>query len=618
MVARLLGWFESRIDPFPPEAPRRPPRGLLRFCWHFARPMRGWIALMAALSATVALVEVGLVKFLGQLVDRLDGSSPETLWAEHGWSLVGWAAVMLLVLPGVGFLSSLTLFQGLLGNFPMRIRWLGHRWLLGQSVEFFADEFAGRISTKLMQTSLAVREVVVKLCDVLLYITIYFIGAAALVFSADPRLAAPMLVWLLAYAGVVAWFVPRLGKAAERQADARSSMTGRVVDAYTNIQTVKLFAHAAREESGAKDAMQGFLTTVHAQMRLVTGVQVALYALNGLLLFGVSASSVLLWQGGHVSLGAIAVAIGLVLRLQGMSQWILWEVSALFENIGTVEDGMRTLSVQNEVVDLPDAPPARIERGEVRFEQVSFHYGKGSGVIEGLDLRVAPGEKVGLVGRSGAGKSTLVNLLLRFHDVEKGRILIDGQDVARVQQDSLRRQIGMVTQDTALLHRSVRDNILYGRPEASEAEVLRALADAHAEAFVPELVDGTGRTGLDAHVGERGVRLSGGQRQRIALARVFLENAPLLLLDEATSALDSEVEAAIQESLDRLMEGKTVVAIAHRLSTIARMDRLVILDRGRIVEMGSHAELLERDGLYADLWRRQTDGFLAVEAPVAV
>ncbi|HMT39070.1 MAG TPA: ABC transporter ATP-binding protein, partial [Thermomonas sp.] len=510
--------------------------------------------------------------------------------------------------------------QTLLGNFPMRIRWNVHRYLLRQSMGYFQDEFAGRIATKLMQTSLAVRETVVKLFDIGNYVLVYFGGTLVVAASADWRLMLPFAAWLACYGLLMRWFVPRMGKVSQQQADARSSMTGRIVDSYTNIATVKLFSHSRREQAYAREAMDGFLSTVYRQMRLATSVYSLLYALNMALLFAVGALGIWLWLHGHASVGAVAVASALALRLLGMSHWIMWELSALFENIGTVHDGISSISLPPTVDDAPNAPPLPTARGEIRFRDVAFHYGKGGGVIEHLDLHIAPGEKIGVVGRSGAGKSTLVNLLLRFHDVEAGSVCVDGVDVASVQQDSLRAQIGVVTQDTSLLHRSVRENILYGRPDASDAEMVEAARQANAEAFIAELVDAKGRRGYDAQVGERGVKLSGGQRQRIAIARVLLKNAPILVLDEATSALDSEVEAVIQENLYRLMQGKTVIAIAHRLSTIAAMDRLVVMDAGRIVEAGTHEQLLARGGLYAQLWQRQSGGFLELDpapAPAA-
>lgn len=607
----MLRWFERLIPSFPPEDPEQPPDTLWRFCLHYARPTAPVLAAMACMSALGGVVELFLMGFLGRLVEELSKADRATFFSEYGLELSLWSALMLIVLPAVSLLYGMLLFQGVLGTFPMRIRWLGHRWLLGQSTQFFTDEFAGRLSTKLMQTALAVRETVVKLLDVILYVTVYFMGGVLMTAAADIRLAAPMIGWFVLYVLALRFFLPRLEARSKEQADARALMTGRIVDSYTNIQTIKLFGHAAREEVYARDSMEGFLGTVHRQMRLVTGVQFTLNLLNGALMFSVSATAIVLWIERSIDLAATTVALGLVLRLHGMSQWILWELAALFENIGTVSDGMSTLSASRAVVDVEDAPPLEVRSGRIRFEGVSFHYGKGGGVIEDLSLEIRPGEKVGLVGRSGAGKSTLVNLMLRFHDVERGTITIDGQDISRVQQESLRSQIGMVTQDSALLHRSVRDNVAYGRPGARQSEVDRALALAHADGFVPGLQDAQGRFGLDAHVGERGVRLSGGQRQRIALARVFLKDAPILILDEATSALDSEVESAIQESLEDLMKGKTVVAIAHRLSTIAHMDRLVVIDAGAIIEQGTHDELLARDGLYASLWHRQSGGFLA-------
>ncbi|HZW17242.1 MAG TPA: ABC transporter ATP-binding protein [Luteimonas sp.] len=610
----MLRWFESRLAPFPADPPTQPPASLYAFCRHFTRGAERWLLLMAASTGLIALAEVALYAYVGNLVDRMTALGVGGFLAQEGPRLAWMAALVLVGLPALVLFNSLVQHQTLLGNFPMRIRWNVHRYLLRQSMGYFQDEFAGRIATKLMQTSLAVRETVVKLLDIGNYVLVYFGGTLVVAASADWRLMLPFAGWLLGYALLMRWFVPRMGRVSQEQADARSTMTGRIVDSYTNIATVKLFSHSRREQAYAREAMDGFLGTAYRQMRLATRTYSLLYALNMALLASVAALGIWLWQQGHASTGAVAVAAALALRMLGLSHWIMWELSALFENIGTVHDGINSISLPPTVDDAPGAPALPAVRGDVRFDNVAFHYGKGSGVIEHLDLHIAPGEKIGVVGRSGAGKSTLVNLLLRFHDVEAGRITVDGIDVASVQQDSLRAQVGVVTQDTSLLHRSVRENILYGRPDAGEEEMREAARQANADGFIDELVDSHGRRGYDAQVGERGVKLSGGQRQRIAIARVLLKNAPILVLDEATSALDSEVEAVIQENLYRLMRGKTVIAIAHRLSTIAAMDRLVVMDAGRIVEQGTHEQLLARAGLYAQLWQRQSGGFLELEA----
>lgn len=606
----MFRWFEQRLNPFPTDEPQEPPRTLLAFCLYFTRGSWLYLGIAAVLMAGIAITEVWLFSFLGNIVDWLSVQDRETFIQNEGLKLVGMGLVVLLLLPLMILSNSLVSHQTLMGNYPMRIRWLVHRYLLKQSMAFYQDEFAGRIATKLMQTALAVRECVIKVIDVLNYVVVYFLGTLLVVGIADWRLTLPMIAWMLGYVLLMRVYIPKMGRVAEQQADARSIMTGRIVDSYTNIQTVKLFSHSRRESTYAREGMDGFMVTVYRQMRLVTQVNFLLYMLNGLLLVGVTSLAIWLWLNEAATIGAVAVSTGLVLRLWGMSQWIMWELSALFENIGTVQDGINSISRPQIVQDVDDAPALQVAHGEIRFDHVRFHYGKDEGVFDDLHLTIKPGEKIGLVGRSGAGKSTLVNLLLRFHDVEGGRILIDGQNIAEVNQESLRQHIGMVTQDTSLLHRSVRDNILYGRPDADESMLIDAARQARSEHFIAELEDAKGRTGFNAHVGERGVKLSGGQRQRIAIARVMLKDAPILILDEATSALDSEVEAAIQDSLNSLMQGKTVIAIAHRLSTIAAMDRLIVMDQGRIIEDGTHAELLAQGGLYAQLWARQSGGFL--------
>jgi len=603
--------FEKLIDPFEKSGLDVPPKGFIAFCWYYTKPAWKILAGVAALGAAVAVIEVTIFTFLGDLVNWLETGDRETFLADNWPALAGMAAVLLVLRPLLETAWQLLFHQGLMATYPMSIRWRVHRYLLRQSISFYQNDFAGRIANKMMQTALGVREVVTRIADILIYVAVYFTAAVFVVASANLWFIVPFLTWLAAYLAVIRVFIPKLRDVSKDQADARSLMTGHVVDAYTNIATVKLFSHADREEAYARSSMSAFLTTVFGQMRLVTLLNIALTSINMLLLFSTGGLSIVLWQTATVSTGDIAIAVALVLRLQGMSHWILWELAGLFENVGTVQDGISTISRERDVRDAPDARTLSVPAGEIRFETIRFHYGKETGVIEDLDLTIRPGEKIGLIGRSGAGKSTLVNLLLRFYDLEGGRILIDGQDIAGVRQDALRENIGVVTQDTSLLHRSIYENVAYGRPDASREAVKTALEKAHALEFVTGLSDHAGRAGLDAHVGERGVKLSGGQRQRIAIARVLLKNAPILILDEATSALDSEVEVAIQESLFDLMEGKTVIAIAHRLSTIAAMDRLIVMDRGRIIEEGTHDSLLEKKGLYAQLWSHQSGGFLA-------
>lgn len=618
----MLSWFEGRLNPYPSATPTEPPKALLPFCLHYVKGAKRWLLFMSVLVAGIAILEVTLYGFMGNIVDWLAQVDKETFLQTEWPRLLFMAVCALVFLPILILIVSLTVHQGLLGNLPQRIRWGVHRYIMRQSMGYFQDEFAGRIAAKLMQTALAVREVVMKTMDVLVFVLVYFIGAVVIAASSDIRLAIPFLIWLAAYVLLLRKYVPRVGHLSQKQADARSMMTGRIVDSYTNISIVKLFSHSSREEEYAKNAMDQFLSTVHAQMRVVTILDVSIHALNLLLLAAVTTLGIWLWLNSAISAGAVAVAVALVLRFQGMAQWVMWEMSALFENIGTVRDGINSFSQPRLVQDVEGAQPVTSCAGEIKFDDVSFNYGKQmadndddrlKAVISHLDLHIKSGEKIGLVGRSGAGKSTIVNLLLRFYDVSGGKVLIDGVDVSQVQQESLRGNIGVVSQDTSLLHRSVRENIVYGRPDATDAEMIEAAKLAEAHEFIESLEDSKGNKGYEAQVGERGVKLSGGQRQRISIARVLLKNPPILVLDEATSALDSEVEAAIQGQFELLMENKTVIAIAHRLSTIAAMDRLIVLDKGKIIEQGTHSELLELNGHYARLWQRQSGGFLDLD-----
>ena len=613
----MFTFFEKLTTPFPPELPQQPPNTLVAFCCYYSKGMWPAILCLSILSALIAVLEVSLFAYLGQLVDWLAERDRETFLQEEAGSLLWMGAVILIILPALVILQSLINHQSLMGNYPMKVRWQAHRYLIGQSLDFFQNEFAGRVATKVMQTALAVRETVMKLLDILVYVSVYFISIVVLLFNIDWRLSLPLLCWFVVYVVILRVLVPRLKNLSQKQADARSLMTGRIVDSYTNITTVKLFSHTRRESDYAREGMDGFLKTVYPVMRLATCLSSCVWFSNALLIFSTSALAIYLWIQQQASPGDIAISISLCLRLNSMSQWILWEVSSLFENIGTVQDGMNTLANPITVNDKPDSKSLVIAGGGISFKDVNFAYAgaenKPIKVFSNLNIEIKPGEKVGLVGRSGAGKSTLVNLLLRFYDVQSGQISIDGQNINDVGQESLRSNISMVTQDTSLLHRSVRDNIMYGRLDASEDDMRQAAANAESSEFIHTLTDIKGRSGFDAHVGDRGVKLSGGQRQRIAIARVMLKDAPILILDEATSALDSEVESAIQQCLDKVMENKTVVAIAHRLSTIAQMDRLLVLDEGRIVESGTHSELLQQNGIYAKLWAHQTGGFIGLE-----
>ncbi|WP_105894977.1 ABC transporter ATP-binding protein [Haemophilus influenzae] len=613
MFNKIFSWFENRLNPYPESNPTTPKKGLFRFIWSSITGMKGWILLLAILTVGTGVMEAVLFQFMGTLVDWLGTFTPEKLWQEKGHLLIGMAALLLISIVW-GFLASTVRLQTLQGVFPMRLRWNFHRLMLGQSLSFYQDEFAGRVSAKVMQTALAVRDTVLTLADMFVYVLVYFITSGVVLVALDSWFLLPFITWIILFGLILRTLIPKLSKTAQRQADARSLMTGRITDAYSNITTVKLFSHGSREATYAKRSMQDFMVTVHAQMRLATSLDTLTYATNILLTLSTAILGIILWKNGQVGVGAIATATAMALRVNGLSRWIMWESARLFENIGTVNDGMNTLTKPHTIVDKPQASPLQVKQGEIKFNDITFAYDPTKPLLNHFNLTIKPGEKVGLIGRSGAGKSTIVNLLLRFYEAQQGEITIDGQNVLNVQQESLRRQIGLVTQDTSLLHRSVRDNIIYGRPNATDEEMVLAAERAEAADFIPFLSDAQGRKGYDAHVGERGVKLSGGQRQRIAIARVMLKDAPILLLDEATSALDSEVEVAIQESLDKMMENKTVIAIAHRLSTIAAMDRLIVLDKGQIVEQGTHAELLELNGLYAKLWNHQSGGFLSGSA----
>jgi len=612
----IFRWFESLIDTFKDPVDGMPPQSVARFYLFYLRQVWPVFAAAIVVGFGVAVVEVSLFGFIGRIVDMARGT-PADLFREHGRTLVWMAVVALVARPVLGGLHDLLMNQTILPSLNNRIRWQNHRYVIRQSLAFFQNDYAGRIANRIMQTGGALRESAVQVVDALWYVIIYTGSAIALFAQADVRLAVPLVAWVFAYVGLLAFFIPRVKQRSWKASEAKSKLMGRIVDGYSNVLTLKLFAHTRREEAYVAEAMAEQTDKLRRMTRITTLMDASITTLNGFLITGTSALAIWLWSEGRVTVGAIALSTGLVIRINNMSGWIMWVVNGIFENVGTVQDGMTTISQPRAVQDHEGAMPLEVVNGALRFDRVHFHYGKQGGVIAGLNLDVRAGEKIGVVGPSGAGKSTLVNVLLRLYDLEDGRILIDGQDIAGVTQESLRSQIGVVTQDTSLLHRSIRDNILYGRPDAGEAQIAEAVRKARADEFIPQLIDGEGRNGYDALVGERGVKLSGGQRQRIAIARVLLKDAPILVLDEATSALDSEAEAAIQDSLDLLMQGKTVIAIAHRLSTIARMDRLVVLDKGVIVETGTHAELIARDGLYARLWKRQTGGFVAADDALA-
>jgi ATP-binding cassette, subfamily B, multidrug efflux pump len=614
MFARIYTWFESRIGVFAPFDERKtPPATLARFMWSYVSTVKGWLGVVFVSALVLAGLEASLLLIVGKIIDLLAGRNGTTLWNEHGHWLIALAAGLFLLRPLVHLINEGVINQVVVPQLTNRIRWRTHLYTLGHSLSYFQGDFAGRIANRITQIGPAIRDVAVESLDIVVFVTVYAFVTLGAFSTISGWLALPMLAWMLGYVLLMYYFIPQAQARSRATSEDKSALVGCIVDSYTNILTVKLFARADSEKSAVRDAMTRQTASYLYSMRLFTQVKAILILMNTTLIISTGALALWLWGHDAMSAGQVAAGMALTMRIGDMSGWFMQILRGIFDNVGVVQDSMETLARPHGVVDASDAIPLNVAKGEVRFDKVTFHYGKGGGVIEGLDLVVRPGEKIGLVGPSGAGKSTVVNLLLRLHDLEDGRILLDGQDIAHVTQDSLREAVAVVTQDTSLLHRSIRDNIAYGKPFANDEEIERAAQQARAAEFIPGLEDHKGRRGYDSRVGERGVKLSGGQRQRIAIARVLLKDAPILVLDEATSALDSEVEAAIQSELQTLMAGKTVIAIAHRLSTIAALDRLLVMDKGKIVEEGTHEQLVEKGGLYARLWARQSGGFIAIQ-----
>ncbi|GAB3042119.1 ABC transporter ATP-binding protein [Acinetobacter apis] len=609
MTNKLFSWLEQRIDPYPDEYQNAPlPEKFFPFLWACTLGVRKYLVIAVVLTAVTSAMEAYIFNAMGSIVNWINASTRETFFTEYQSSLMFLVFVLLAHVVLVSALSMLK-HQILIPLFPMRLRWRFHNLFLQQSLDFFSSEFSGKLTTKVLQTAWAVRDFFLIIIEIIINILVYFITISVLLGATSPLLLVPLFIWLTLFVLSIIYYVPRLGKTSQETADARSLITGHLTDTYTNIQTVKLFAHSQQEREYSKESMNGFLAVLLTLFRITTSFEICLKLLSAFLFIGVLGTAIYLWQQNQIEVGVIAAALAMLLRLNSLSDFIMWQLAGLFENVGTIQDGKKTLSRPVLIQDVENASSLQLKQGEIRFDHVNFSYSHKQ-VFKDLSFTIKAGEKIGVVGRSGAGKSTLIQLLLRFYDIQQGRILIDGQDISQVKQESLRHHIALVTQDTSLLHRTIKENIRYGRIDASDDAVNRVIGQAHVQDFLPHLIDQHGRIGLDAEVGERGVKLSGGQRQRIAIARVLLKNAPILILDEATSALDSDAESVIQSNLQSLMQGKTVIAIAHRLSTIAQMDRIVVFDQGQIVEQGSHTELLEQNGIYANLWQKQTGGFI--------